>query len=156
MKYKENYMSQLGIWSSIPDRPEHFHHRAVTDAVSDVSVTFSFHIETHISTWAVKSTIALKLAKHLSRLQLHFFQGWKVGVCDMVNVLWSRNNLWEYVLSCYRWIKLCGSTFTYWTIYPAPLLDSRSCVWLFKSKKSVTKWVNPSLGEENLYSNLLP
>uniref|UniRef100_A0A2I3H853 Nebulin n=1 Tax=Nomascus leucogenys TaxID=61853 RepID=A0A2I3H853_NOMLE len=27
---------QLGIWRSIPDRPEHFHHRAVTDAVSDV------------------------------------------------------------------------------------------------------------------------
>uniref|UniRef100_A0A8C5W1H7 Nebulin n=1 Tax=Microcebus murinus TaxID=30608 RepID=A0A8C5W1H7_MICMU len=36
VKYKENYMSQLGIWRSIPDRPEHFHHRAVTDAVSDV------------------------------------------------------------------------------------------------------------------------
>lgn len=41
-------MSQLGIWSSIPDRPEHFHHRAVTDAVSDVSITFTFPIETHI------------------------------------------------------------------------------------------------------------
>lgn len=37
VKYKENYMSQLGIWRSIPDRPEHFHHRAVTDAISDVS-----------------------------------------------------------------------------------------------------------------------
>lgn len=38
-------MSQLGIWRSIPDRPEHFHHRAVTDAVSDVSVDiFYFHI----------------------------------------------------------------------------------------------------------------
>jgi len=30
-------MSQLGIWRSIPDRPEHYHHRAVTDAISDVS-----------------------------------------------------------------------------------------------------------------------
>lgn len=42
-------MSQLGIWSSIPDRPEHFHHRAVTDAVSDVSITVSFHTEIHAS-----------------------------------------------------------------------------------------------------------
>lgn len=43
-------MSQLGIWSSIPDRPEHFHHRAVTDAVSDVSVTSSFPVGIHMST----------------------------------------------------------------------------------------------------------
>jgi hypothetical protein len=35
-------MSQLGIWRSIPDRPEHFHHRAVTDAVSDVSIDIIF------------------------------------------------------------------------------------------------------------------
>lgn len=45
VKYKENYMSQLGIWRSIPDHPENFHHRAVTDAVSDVSLEiFYFYI----------------------------------------------------------------------------------------------------------------
>lgn len=41
-------MSQLGIWLSIPDRPDHFHHRAVTDAVSDVSLkTSCFYIGIH-------------------------------------------------------------------------------------------------------------
>lgn len=37
VKYREKYISTLGTWKSIPDRPEFFHSRVVTDCISDVS-----------------------------------------------------------------------------------------------------------------------
>lgn len=69
VKYKENYMKQLGIWRSIPDRPEHFHHRAVTDAVSDVSAQiFHFHMHTHVSMGVTESDTALNVCLHPTSL----------------------------------------------------------------------------------------
>lgn len=37
VKYREKYISSLGTWKSIPDRPEFFFSRIVNDNVSSVS-----------------------------------------------------------------------------------------------------------------------
>lgn len=43
VKYREKYISSLGTWKSIPDRPEFFFSKIVSGNVSDVSTLDFFH-----------------------------------------------------------------------------------------------------------------
>lgn len=44
VKYREKYISTLGTWKSIPDRPEFFFNKIVNENVSNVSTVGSQHI----------------------------------------------------------------------------------------------------------------
>lgn len=41
VKYREKYISTLGTWKSIPDRPEFFFNKVVNENVSNVSTVDS-------------------------------------------------------------------------------------------------------------------
>lgn len=85
-------MSQLGVWRSIPDRPEHFHHRIVTDAISDVSSNSSWMWE--IGTWYVG---------FLNENWVLFLEKVKASFVSFLKVKYKEDLSWLRGIGCYVW-----------------------------------------------------
>lgn len=65
VKYREKYISTLGTWKSIPDRPELFFNKIVNENVSNVSAVDTRHIP-NVGRMALTSYVIFKLFVYVS------------------------------------------------------------------------------------------